>query len=161
MITTESGLNLGSRAVMAHWWVPLARGIVAIVFGVVAFAYPFAAIGAFIFVFGAYALFDGVLTIFQALRFAHPDSGRWWSLLAQGFAGVAIGLIAFFLPVLAAATFGVLIAIWAIVTGVLEIMAGLRLRRDLAGEVFLIVAGVLSFVAGLLLFAFPLGATIV
>ncbi|MBD5655676.1 MAG: DUF308 domain-containing protein, partial [Candidatus Eremiobacteraeota bacterium] len=95
------------------------------------------------------------------LRFAHPDSGRWWSLLVQGIAGLVIGSIAFLLPGLAAATFGLLIAIWAVVTGVLEIVAGLRLRRDVAGEIFLIVAGLLSLVAGLMLFFFPLGATLV
>ena len=152
--------GLGSQAVLGHWWVPLVRGIIAIVFGIAAFAYPFAAVGAFIIVFGAFAFADGILAIFQALRFAHPDSGRWWSTLVQGLAGVLVGLIAFFLPGLAAATFGLLVAIWAIVTGVLEIVAGLRLRRDAAGEVFLIVAGLLSVAAGLLLFFFPLGATV-
>jgi uncharacterized membrane protein HdeD (DUF308 family) len=161
MMSLDAGTTLGARAVGAHWWVPLLRGVVAIVFGVVAFAYPFAAVGAFVFVFAAYALFDGVLAIVQALRYAHPDSGRWWSLLLQGLAGIAIGVLAFLLPGLAAATFGLLIAIWAIVTGVLEIVAGLRLRRDAAGEIFLIVAGVLSLVAGILLLGFPLGATVV
>ena len=160
LMIIDPRLLSSSRAVTTHWWVPLVRGIVAIVFGIFAFAYPFDAVGAFVIVFGAFAFVDGILTIVQALRYAHPDSGRWWTLLVQGIAGLLIGLIAFVLPGLAAATFGLLIAIWAIVTGILEIVTGLRVRRDVAGEVFLIVAGMLSLATGVLLLFFPLGATI-
>jgi uncharacterized membrane protein HdeD (DUF308 family) len=149
-----------ARAIAGNWWVLLLRGLVALVFGIVALAYPLPAVGAFILIFGAFAFADGILTIFQALRFAHPDRGRWWYTILQGLAGLAIAAVAFFDPVLAAATFGVLIAIWAIVTGVLEIAAGLQLRRDVAGEIFLVVAGALSVVVGAILFYYPLGATV-
>jgi len=149
-----------ARAITANWWVLLLRGLVALAFGIVAFAYPFSAVGAFIIVFGAFAFADGVLTIFQAFRFAHPERWSWWYVILQGLAGIAIAAVVFFYPGLAAATFGVLIALWAIFTGVLEIGAGLRLRRDVAGEIFLIVAGALSVVVGAVLFYYPLGATL-
>jgi uncharacterized membrane protein HdeD (DUF308 family) len=137
---------------------PLVRGLIAIVFGIVLFAFPISAVAALVILFGAYAFVDGVLVIVQAFRFAHPDTGRWWWLLAQGIAGILIGVITFFYPGITAGTLAILIAFWAIITGGFEIGAAIRLRRDVPGEIFLIVSGVLSIVLGALLFLFPLAA---
>ena len=73
----------------AHWWVPLLRGIIALIFGIVLFVLPLSSVAAFVLLFGAYAAVDGVLGIVQALRFAHPSTGRWW---LQLLAGVALAL---------------------------------------------------------------------
>jgi len=78
----------------------------------------------------------------------------------QGIIGIAIGLITFFLPGLTAVTLGYLVGIWAIVTGVLEVVAAFRLRRDVPGEIFLFIAGALSFIVGIWLVAFPIAALI-
>lgn len=145
----------GSSRIAAHWWVPLVRGIVAVIFGVIIFAHPLSSVFAFVVLFGAFAFVDGILNIMTALRFAHPDSGRWWASLAEGIIGVLIGIVTFFVPGLTAVTLGLLIAAWAIVTGVLEIVAAFRLRRDVPGEIFLILAGVLSVVVGMWLIVFP------
>jgi uncharacterized membrane protein HdeD (DUF308 family) len=147
-----------SAALRAHWWVPLVRGIVAIAFGVVLFALPISAVFTFVVLFGAFALVDGALAIVTALWFAHPDRGRWWLLVVQGLAGIAFGILTFTYPGITATTLGLFIAAWAIVTGVLEIGAGIRVRRDVPREIFLLLAGVLSIVLGIALFAFPLGA---
>lgn len=144
----------GSAPLAAQWWIPLVRGSVAILFGVVVLAYPFHAIGVFVVLFGAFAFADGVLNIVTALRFAHRDSGSWWMILVQGIFGVAIGVATFLLPGLTAATLGTLVAFWAVVTGVLEIVAGFKLRRNVPGEVFLIASGVLSVLVGARLFHF-------
>jgi uncharacterized membrane protein HdeD (DUF308 family) len=150
--------DYGMRQIAAHWWVPLVRGIFAILFGVVAFLYPFSAVAVFVIFFGAYAFVDGLFAIVQALRFAQPRSGRWWAFLLQGLAGVAVGVVTFFLPGLTAWTLGVFIASWALITGVLEIVAAFRLRKDVPGEIFLIISGVLSIVLGIVLLFVPLGA---
>ncbi len=144
----------------AHWWVPLVRGLIAIVFGIAVLAFPIAAAGVFVLFFGAFVLADGVLNIVTALRFAHPSSGSWWMVLVQGVFGILIGLTTFFLPGLTAATLGVLVAVWAIVTGVLEIAAAFRLRRNVPGEIFLIISGILSVVVGAWLLIFPVVALI-
>lgn len=124
------------------------------------FAAPFSAIGIFVLFFGAFVFADGVLNIVTALRFAHPDSGSWWMVLVQGIFGVLIGVSTFFLPGLTAATLGVLVALWAVVTGVLEIAAAFRLRRNIPGEIFLIVSGILSVLVGAWLFVFPIVALV-
>jgi uncharacterized membrane protein HdeD (DUF308 family) len=143
-----------------HWWIPLLRGIVAIVFGLVLLLIPITAVFTLVILFGAFALVDGVLAIVQALRFAHPDSGRWWLMLLQGLAGIAFGVLTFAYPGITAITLGLFIAAWAVVTGIFEIGAAFRLRRDVPNEIFLIVAGVLSVLLGLILFFFPVGALI-
>ena len=150
--------SLAASRIASHWWVPLVRGIVAVIFGAIVFARPLSSIFAFVVLFGAFAFVDGLLNIVTALRFAHPSSGRWWALLAEGIIGVAIGVVTFLIPGLTAVTLGLLVASWAIVTGVLEIVAAFRLRKDVPGEIFLIIAGVLSVVAGLWLIVFPVVA---
>jgi uncharacterized membrane protein HdeD (DUF308 family) len=150
--------NPGAAKIAAHWWIPLVRGIVAIAFGVVVMAYPFHALGIFIVLFGAFAFADGVLNIFTALRYAHPDSGSWWMILVQGIFGVLIGVLTFVWPSLTAATLGTLVALWAVVTGVFEIIAAFKLRRNVPGEILLIVSGVLSVVIGAWLFISPIVA---
>jgi uncharacterized membrane protein HdeD (DUF308 family) len=144
--------------IASHWWVPLVRGLIAIAFGIVVFAYPISAIGTFVIIFGAFAFADGVLGIFQALRFAHPSSGRWWLQLLSGAAGIIVGLITLLYPAITALVLGYFIAAWAIVTGGFEIGAGLRLRKDVPGELFFIAAGILSVVLGVVLFLVPLAA---
>jgi uncharacterized membrane protein HdeD (DUF308 family) len=146
------------QTIASHWWVPLVRGIISIAFGIVLFAYPISAVGVFVLFFGAFAFVDGVLAIVQALRFAHPSSGRWWLQLLSGVAGIIIGVVTVVYPGITALTLALFIAAWAIVTGVFEIGAGFRLRKDVPGEIFLIAAGLLSIVLGGVLFLFPLAA---
>jgi uncharacterized membrane protein HdeD (DUF308 family) len=143
------------QTVAAHWWVILLRGIVAVLFGIVAFAFPISTAGAFVIVFGAYALVDGVLTIVSALRMAHPDSGRWWSLLIGGIVGIAIGAVTFFWPAVTALALGFLVAAWAIATGIFEIGAAVRMRKDVPGEILFFVTGLLSIVLGAILAIHP------
>ena len=150
-----------SAYLRTHWWIPLLRGILSILLGIVLFTLPISAVFTLVVLFGAFAFVDGVLAIVQALRFAHPDRGRWWFLIFQGIAGIAIGVLTFFYPGITAQTLGILIAAWAFITGVLEIGAAFRLRKDIPGELMLIVAGAVSILFGVLLFFFPLGALLV
>jgi len=149
---------LGIGNITAHWRVPLLRGIIAILFGVILFVYPISAVAAFVILFGAFALVDGILAIFQAVRFAHPSTGQWWMQLLAGVAGIVVGVITFFYPGITALTLGWFISAWAIVTGIFEIGAAFRLRKDVPGEIFLITAGLLSVIVGIALFFFPLAA---
>ncbi len=141
--------------IAAQWWVVLVRALVAIAFGILIFAAPLHAVAALIIVFGAYAFVDGILNVVTALRFAHPDSGNWWAILAQGIVGIAIGLVTFFLPGLTAATLGLLFAFWSILTGAFEVVAAFRLRKNVPGEIFLIISGILSILIGVWLAANP------
>jgi uncharacterized membrane protein HdeD (DUF308 family) len=115
---------------------------------------PALTLAALVWLFGAYAIVDGAFSIVAALR-RRAGSRTWWALLAQGIIGIAAGLVTFLFPGLTAVTLVYVIAAWAIVTGVLEIIAAIRLRRELTGEAWLIFSGVLSIVFGGLLMIAP------
>jgi len=146
---------LGLQKITAHWWLFLIRGIIAILFGITAFAYPGITAAIFVFLFAGYVAADGILTLVAAVRFSHPESGRWWWMLIQGVLGIAIGVITILYPYVTAFALGILVAVWAIATGLTEIAAAWRLRKDIPNEIFLIVVGVLSVLVGIYLSIFP------
>jgi uncharacterized membrane protein HdeD (DUF308 family) len=139
---------------LAHNWpVVMLRGFAAVLFGVVAFLAPGISLAALVLVFGAYAFADGILAIVTAVRRRGAD--RWWVLLLEGLAGVAVGLLTIMWPGITALTLLYLIAAWALVTGVLEIAAAIRLRKVITGEWLLALTGVASVLFGLLLVVAP------
>ncbi len=146
---------LAIQKITSHWWVFLIRGLVSILFGVAAFAYPGITAAVFVFLFAGYVTADGILTLVAAVRFSHPESGRWWWMIVQGVLGIAIGVVTVLYPSVTAFALGILVAVWAIATGLLEIAAAWRLRKDIPNEIFLIVIGVLSVLVGLYLSVFP------
>jgi uncharacterized membrane protein HdeD (DUF308 family) len=133
-----------------NWWAILIRGIAAILFGLCAFFIPGAALWALIILFGAYCLVDGVFAIVASVRAAQAHE-RWGQLLFTGVVGILAAAVTWFYPGLTALALLYVIAAWAIVTGVLEIIAAIRLRREMTGEFWWILAGLLSIVFGLFL----------
>jgi len=143
-------INVLSR----NWWALLIRGLAACIFGILAFLWPGATGVALILVFGVYAFIDGIFAIVAAFNAALTHE-RWWPLAIEGFIGVAIGIITFFEPRVIGLALYLTIAIWALLTGIFEIVAAVRLRKDIPNEWLLILAGILSIVFGVLLVAFP------
>ena len=138
-----------------NWWAVLIRGIAAVIFGILAFIFPPAAVFALIVIFGAYALVDGVFAIVAAIRAAEAHT-RWWPFLIEGIIGLVIAAITFFEPHVTAFALYITIAAWAFLTGILEIIAATHLRKAIAGELLLIVSGVLSILFAVLMVVFPL-----
>ncbi len=137
-----------------RWWTLALRGIAAIVFGILTFISPPSTLLALVILFGAYAIVDGVLSLILAIR--RPIEGRHWgSLLIEGIAGIVSGVLTFIWPGLSALVLLYLIAAWAVITGVAEIAAAIRLRKQVQGEWLMGLIGVLSIVFGVLLFVFP------
>ncbi|HTT10288.1 MAG TPA: HdeD family acid-resistance protein [Burkholderiaceae bacterium] len=137
-----------------NWWLLLLRGIAAIAFGVLTWFQPGISLGALVLLFGAYSMADGILGVWAAIagRKEHED---WWVLLLGGLLGVGIGILTFVAPGITALALLFYIAIWAIATGVLEIVAAIRLRKEIKGELFLILAGLASVAFGVVLIAQP------
>jgi uncharacterized membrane protein HdeD (DUF308 family) len=135
-----------------HWWVMALRGLAAVLFGILAFVWPGMTLAVLVLLFGAYALVDGVLAIVAAIR---GDVQHRITLLLEGIVGVLAGLAAFVLPGVTALVLLYIIAFWAIVTGVLEIVAAIRVRRAIANELGLIIGGVLSVLFGIVLIVAP------
>jgi uncharacterized membrane protein HdeD (DUF308 family) len=136
------------------WWTFIVRGVVAILFGVIALVYPPVGIGVLVGLFAAWAIIDGVNSLLTGIRTRGTDRS-WWLEILEGLIGVAAGIIALVLPGFAAEILLLLIAAWAILTGILEIVMAVRLRRVIEGEVWLALAGVASIVFGVVLFLFP------
>ncbi len=137
-----------------NWWALALRGLVAILFGLAAFAVPGATLILLIVLFGAYALVDGVLAIVAAVRAAEHHE-RWWPMVLEGVAGIVASVITFAWPAITAFVLLYLIAAWAIVTGVLKIGSAIHVRRHLRGEVVQALNGVISVLFGLFLFIVP------
>jgi uncharacterized membrane protein HdeD (DUF308 family) len=138
-----------------NWWVVVLRGLAGMAFGLVTFFAPGISLLALVLVFGAYALVDGILAIISAIRRERPGD-RWWLLLLEGIVGIAAGVVAFLLPGMTAFVLLYVIAAWALVTGVLEIAAAIRLRKAIKGEWLLVLSGILSVVLGVLLAVWPI-----
>jgi uncharacterized membrane protein HdeD (DUF308 family) len=153
-------LEARAQRVATTWREPMLRGVLAIVVGVVLFAFPISATIVLAIAFGVFVLFDGVFAIAHAVRNPHAEAGTWWAMLARGIVGVVVGLFAIVFPTIAAAVLGTMIAIWAIIAGVLEIGAGFRIRHDVPRETTLIVVGALTIVLGVVLLFVPLVAVI-
>ena len=135
-----------------HWWAFLLRGLAAVLFGVLAIAWPGLTLTVLVLFWGAYALVDGVLALVAAMRTPHDHR---WGLVLEGVAGIGAGLVTFFYPDLTALVLVYIIAAWAVITGVLELFVAIRLRRVIQNELWLILGGVASLVFGFVLFAAP------
>jgi uncharacterized membrane protein HdeD (DUF308 family) len=137
-----------------NWWVLLIRGILAILFGVVAWVNPLMTLAVLVMVFAAYAIVDGLFSIVMSLT--APKGYRGWGwLLASGIAGIIIGMLTFLWPGVTAVLLLYWILAWLVVTGVFQIVAGIRLRKEITGEFALILGGILSAGFGLYLMANP------
>ena len=138
-----------------NWWAFLLRGIIAVVFGLIAIFMPVAAFLSLVFVFGAFALVDGIFTIISAFT-SNAKSENWWWLILEGLFGILIGVLTLLQPAAMGGAWLLLIAVWAIVTGVLEIITAIRLRNEITGEFWLILGGLISVAFGVFVVTAPL-----
>lgn len=130
------------------------RGIVGVVFGLIAFAWPGITIAALVVIFGAYAVIDGVTNLMLGLS-RRPGRGRSWAAAIQGIVGIAAGVLTFMWPGVTAIALVFFIGAWAIITGAFEVAAAIKLRKEITGEWMLALSGVMSMAFGVLVFAFP------
>ncbi len=137
------------RTLAQHWWVLLLRGLVAIAFGLLAYARPGLTIAALVLLWGAYALVDGIFEVVAGVR------SKYGTLVFLGVLGIAAGLVTFFWPAITAVTLLYIIAFWAIVAGILQISAAVRLRKEVQGEWLWILSGLCTVILGVLLIARP------
>jgi uncharacterized membrane protein HdeD (DUF308 family) len=152
MDTLESHLS-------RFWWALVLRGAVAVLFGLIAFFSPGVTLVALVILFGAYALVDGIAGVILGIK-EFGERERWWGTLLSGIVGIGAGIVTFLMPGLTALALLTLIAVWAIMRGILDIVAAIRLRHAIEGEWLLALAGVLSVAFGLLLIVRPLAGAL-
>lgn len=142
-----------------NWWAVLLRGLLTVLFGVVAVLLPGVTLASLILVFAVYMLADGLLGIISAVRAAARQE-RFGLLVLEGVIDLLAGAVALLLPAAALFAFVFLAAGWAFVSGVLMAIAGFRLGRE-HGRFWLILGGVASVVWGVLLALFPAAGLVV
>lgn len=140
------------NAVADHWWAFALRGVAAVIFGILAFIWPGVTLAVLVLLWGVYALVDGVLDLIGAFRTGHDHR---WLLIIEGIVGILAGIAAFAWPGLTALVLLYIIAAWALITGVLEIIAAIRLRQVIDNEWFMILSGIASIIFGIVLLVAP------
>jgi uncharacterized membrane protein HdeD (DUF308 family) len=137
-----------------NWWLLALRGLVAVLFSVLAFVWPGITLITLVWLFGAFALVNGLLSLVLAAK-APKGYPRFGSLIFGGLLGILAGLVTFVMPGITALGLLILIAAWALVTGILEIIAAIRLRKIITNEWLLILAGLASVAFGVILLLRP------
>ena len=136
------------------WWILLVRGIAAVLFGMVALVWPRLTVGTLILYFGAFALAGGISDVVGSIVNRKEDQ-YWWLVLLGGLASMVAGVLVFVWPQLTALFLLYIIAVRALVTGILDIITAIRLRKEIEGEVLLILGGLASVLFGLIAFVRP------
>jgi len=144
-------LSLVSR----DWWVYAARGIAAILFGIMALIWPGPTLAVLILLFGAYAFVDGVALLVALARGDVLARSHKWITGLMGVLGIAVAIATLVWPGMTALTLLYLVAIWAIGMGILQIASAIEFRREIDGELFVVLGGIFSIMLGGLLVAFP------
>ena len=137
-----------------NWWAVALRGLAAVIFGILALIWPGETFFVLVILFGAYALVDGIFAVVSAIR-GRTAIRDWGWLLVEGIIGILIGVVTFFSTSTTALFLLYLIAFWAIITGIAEIVQAVQLRRTIPNEWALILGGAASVIFGVLLLLFP------
>ena len=132
-----------------NWWVLLVRGVLAVLFGLLALALPGLTLVTLVLLYGVYAFADGLTALWVG------GGSRAWPLVLTGAIGILAGIFIFIFPGITAIALLYVIAVWAIIRGIFEIITAIRLRKEIANEWALLIGGVVSIIFGLLLAAYP------
>ena len=144
-----------------HWWQIALRGLIALIFGILVLAWPGVSLFILAIIFGAYVFVDGIFTLVAAVNYKAGAGRRTW-LFIRGIAGIIVGLITFFWPAITEIALVLLIAAWALVTGVMELVFAFRANQNTAIRWMFAISGILSLILGFLLLARPIiGALVI
>jgi uncharacterized membrane protein HdeD (DUF308 family) len=136
-----------------NWWAIAVRGLIGILMGIIAFLLPLPSMVALVWLFGAYAFLDGLFNLVTVWR--RGQIRPWWAMALEAVMGIGAGVISFIWPTITALALVYLIATWAIATGILEIVAAIRLRKEIEGEWVLALTGIFSIALGVMFLIAP------
>jgi uncharacterized membrane protein HdeD (DUF308 family) len=141
--------------VAKYWWVYLLRGIFGIIFGVLAFVMPAITLASLVIFWGAYSFADGIIALWAAITGGTTDSDNHWLVGLQGVIGVAVGVITFLMPMVTGLGLLIVIAAWSLAIGVLQVVTAVRLRKEITGEFWLGLSGLVSILFAFFIIARP------
>ena len=142
------------HALAKGWWLVLLRGLLSIVFGVLAFVWPAITLFTLVLLYGAFALVDGVVALIGAFTGRLKPMPTWWLVLV-GLAGIAAGVVTFLWPGITAIVLVMFIGAWAVVHGIFEIIGAIQLRKEIDNEWLLLIHGALAALFGIMVLVRP------
>ncbi|WP_291910732.1 HdeD family acid-resistance protein [Chitinophaga sp. CB10] len=142
-----------------YWWIFLLRGIFALVLGILAIVWPGATFTTLVVFFGAYLFIAGTFAVIGAIA-ARRTSENWGVFLLTGIVGIILGILTIINPFATGAALIYLVAFWAVVAGLFEIIIAIRLRKVITGEGWYIAGGLLTIFFGILLLSNPVAAAV-
>ena len=151
------GVVTTGEVARTYWWLVLLRGIFALLFGIVAFVWPVWTAVLLVYLFGAYILIDGIMGVVLAFQERNVYT-RWWLILLGGIIGIILGIIVFLSPLFTAIALIYLIAAWAIITGVIEVIAAFFVLTVAGREWALLLSGAISIILGIVMFRIPVAS---
>ena len=141
------------QAICSKGWLLLVRGLAAIAVAVIAFVQPGAALIGLVLVLGAYSFIAGAIALAAAAVGVGGD--RWWALLFEGILGLVVAVLIWSWPIASTLAFVYFVASWLILSGILQVAAGVRLRDLIDNEWLYIVSGIISIAFGVWVFRSP------
>jgi uncharacterized membrane protein HdeD (DUF308 family) len=152
MMAVEAASGRTAPLPAHNWGWFMFRGVLALLLGIGAILFPLGALLAFTIMFAAYAFIDGIALLVSGMRGAQAGE-RWGALVFSGIVGILVGVIFLIMPIVATVTYAyltiALLAVWSVVTGILEIWAAVRMRREIEGEWLLALSGAVSLLLGI------------
>jgi uncharacterized membrane protein HdeD (DUF308 family) len=142
------------QLLVKNWWIILLKGVLLILFGILAFITPGVTISVLVTWFSLFLIADGIISLVGVLMNWKTEEDKWL-LLAEGLISIILGFLVFRSPDSFATFVGFLIAFWAVFIGVARIAMAIQLRKEMKGEGWLILSGVLAILFGFLVFAQP------
>ena len=137
-----------------NWWVLLLRGIFAVIFGIIAFQAPIVTLSVLVLIFGIYALIDGIFALVAAVSgWGHREDR--WLLVLEGLVGIGVGFLTLHATALTTIALLFFVAMWALATGILKIIAAIRLRKEITNEFWLVLGGIASVLFAFLMMMNP------
>ncbi|UCD98600.1 MAG: DUF308 domain-containing protein [Chloroflexota bacterium] len=136
------------------WWIALLRGLIAILFGIFALVNPEGAGSLLVLVFGIFLVVDGLVNLIGSILY-YRVAVDWWVYLVIGMLEIGVALITFMRPEITGTILAILVGLWALFKGLIELMAGIALRDEVEGEWILILTGVLTLVFGVFALLLP------
>jgi uncharacterized membrane protein HdeD (DUF308 family) len=142
------------QLLVKNWWILLLKGVLLILVGILAFVYPGATISVLVTWFSIFLIADGIISLIGVAMNWKTAEDKWL-LLAEGIIGILFGFLVFRSPGSFATFVGFLIAFWAVFIGIARIAMAIQLRKEIKGEGWLILSGILAVLFGALVFAQP------
>lgn len=137
-----------------NWWVLLLKGILLVIFGILSFMNPGTTLATLVLWFAIFMMIDGVFSIFGVISNWKTEEDKWL-LLAEGALGLILGFLVYRSPDTFLSFIAFVISFWAIFSGISRIAMAIQLRKEIEGEGWLILGGLLSVIFGILVFAQP------